>query len=132
MTETIRVRIAPSPTGTIHLGLARTSLFNWVFARKSKGTFVLRIEDTDRERSTAESEAAILEGLAWLGLDWDEGPDVGGPYGPYRQSERLDGHLDRARTLDEFEESCPAGALVMTTYATARLDAVHDHAAGDQ
>jgi nondiscriminating glutamyl-tRNA synthetase len=84
----MRVRFAPSPTGMLHVGNARTALFNWLLARGSGGTFVLRIEDTDTERSTAESAAAILRDIRWLGLDWDEGPDVGGPYGPYHQSER--------------------------------------------
>jgi glutamyl-tRNA synthetase len=84
----VRTRIAPSPTGDPHVGTAYVALFNYCFARKHGGQFVLRIEDTDRERSTAESEAAILRSLRWLGLDWDEGPDVGGPHGPYRQSER--------------------------------------------
>jgi len=86
----MRVRFAPSPTGHLHVGNARTALFNWLLARGAGGTMVLRIEDTDAERSTAESELSILEDLRWLGLDWDEGPDVGGPFGPYRQSERLD------------------------------------------
>jgi nondiscriminating glutamyl-tRNA synthetase len=85
----MRVRFAPSPTGQLHVGNARTALFNWLLARGRGGTFILRIEDTDSERSTRESEAAILHDLRWLGLDWDEGPDVGGPRGPYRQSERL-------------------------------------------
>ena len=85
----MRLRFAPSPTGHLHVGNARTALFNWLLARGSGGTFVLRIEDTDVERSTRESEAAILRDLQWLGLDWDEGPDAGGPCGPYRQSERL-------------------------------------------
>ncbi|MFB3854998.1 MAG: glutamate--tRNA ligase [Vicinamibacterales bacterium] len=85
----MRVRFAPSPTGHLHVGNARTALFNWLMARGAGGTFILRIEDTDQVRSTSESERAILEDLRWLGLDWDEGPDVGGPYGPYRQSERL-------------------------------------------
>ena len=85
----MRVRFAPSPTGQLHVGNARTALFNWLLARGRGGTFILRIEDTDVERSTRESEAAILEDLRWLGLDWDEGPDTGGPRGPYRQSERL-------------------------------------------
>ncbi|MBL8975748.1 MAG: glutamate--tRNA ligase, partial [Myxococcales bacterium] len=84
-----RVRFAPSPTGYLHIGGARTALFNWLWARKTGGTFILRIEDTDQERYTAGSEAAIFEALRWLGLRWDEGPDVGGPVGPYRQSERL-------------------------------------------
>ena len=96
MTDSPRVRIAPSPTGTVHLGLARTALFNWAFARKQGGTFVLRIEDTDRTRSTKDSERQILEGLAWLGVQWDEGPDVGGPFAPYHQSERIEGHIARA------------------------------------
>jgi glutamyl/glutaminyl-tRNA synthetase len=84
----LRVRFAPSPTGHLHVGNARTALFNWLLARGQGGTFILRIEDTDTERSTRESERSILEDLRWLGLDWDEGPDAGGPYGPYRQSER--------------------------------------------
>ena len=90
----MRVRFAPSPTGHLHVGNARTALFNWLMARGAGGTFILRIEDTDIERSTRESEAAILEDLRWLGLQWDEGPDVGGAHGPYRQSERL--HLYRS------------------------------------
>jgi glutamyl-tRNA synthetase/nondiscriminating glutamyl-tRNA synthetase len=85
----MRVRFAPSPTGHLHVGNARTALFNWFLARGSGGTFILRIEDTDVERSTLVSEASIMRDLTWLGLDWDEGPDVGGPRGPYRQSERL-------------------------------------------
>ncbi|MFI5178735.1 MAG: glutamate--tRNA ligase [Vicinamibacterales bacterium] len=85
----MRVRFAPSPTGHLHVGNARTALFNWLLARRRGGVMVLRIEDTDAERSTTESERSILEDLRWLGLDWDEGPDVGGPFGPYRQSERL-------------------------------------------
>src|SRR5262249_61194853 len=85
----MRVRFAPSPTGHLHVGNARTALFNWLLARGSGGTFILRIEDTDVERSTLVSEASIMRDLTWLGLDWDEGPDVGGPRGPYRQSERL-------------------------------------------
>jgi len=85
----VRVRFAPSPTGRLHVGNARTALFNWLLARGSGGTFILRIEDTDVERSTRESEASMLRDLRWLGLDWDEGPDTGGGHGPYRQSERL-------------------------------------------
>lgn len=85
----IRVRFAPSPTGYLHVGGARTAIFNWLFARRAGGKFVLRIEDTDVERSSAESEASLLADLKWLGLDWDEGPDRGGSLGPYRQSERL-------------------------------------------
>jgi nondiscriminating glutamyl-tRNA synthetase len=85
----VRVRFAPSPTGSLHVGNARTALFNWLFARHHGGTFVLRIEDTDVERSEARYETQLLEDLRWLGLDWDEGPDVGGLFGPYRQSGRL-------------------------------------------
>jgi glutamyl-tRNA synthetase len=84
-----RLRFAPSPTGYLHIGGVRTALFNWLWARKTGGTFVLRIEDTDRERSTPENEEIILRDLSWLGLSWDEGPDIGGPSGPYRQMERL-------------------------------------------
>ena len=94
----MRLRFAPSPTGQLHVGNARTALFNWLLARNRGGTLILRIEDTDRERSTHESERGILEDLRWLGLDWDEGPDAGGDVGPYRQSERLDlyrAHADR-------------------------------------
>src|SRR6516162_3408156 len=83
-----RVRFAPSPTGYLHVGGARTALFNWLFARRHGGTFVLRIEDTDAERSSWDMVAGIVEGLRWLGLDWDEGPDIGGPHAPYIQSER--------------------------------------------
>lgn len=85
-----RVRFAPSPTGDLHVGGARTALFNWLFARKTGGTFILRIEDTDGARNTEEASQGILKGLRWLGLDWDEGPGVGGDYGPYFQSQRKD------------------------------------------
>ncbi len=97
----MRVRFAPSPTGHLHVGNVRTALFNWLLARGHEGTFILRIEDTDVERSTADSDAMILEDLRWLGLDWDEGPDVGGPVGPYRSSERLGKYQSRARVLIE-------------------------------
>ena len=93
----MRVRFAPSPTGQLHVGNARTALFNWLLARGHDGTFILRIEDTDAERSTKASEESILEDLRWLGLDWDEGPDVGGAGGPYRQSERLTHNVVRER-----------------------------------
>ena len=85
----VRVRFAPSPTGWLHVGGARTALFNWLYARQHGGAFVVRIEDTDVQRSSGESEQGVLDDLRWLGLDWDEGPDIGGPFGPYRQSERL-------------------------------------------
>jgi glutamyl-tRNA synthetase len=86
----VRVRFAPSPTGDMHIGGARTALFNWLFAHRYGGQFILRIEDTDQKRTREESLGGILDGLHWLGLQWDEGPDIGGPYGPYIQSERLD------------------------------------------
>src|SRR3954467_10866292 len=95
----MRVRFAPSPTGHLHVGNARTALFNWLLARGAGGTFILRIENTDVERSTRVSEAAIHEDLRWLGLTWDEGPDVGGPFGPYRQSERLPLYAEHADRL---------------------------------
>ena len=90
MAEHVRVRYAPAPTGFLHVGGARTALYDWLFARHHGGTFVLRIEDTDRRRSTEESVQALQDALRWLGIDWDEGPSVGGPYGPYRQTERLE------------------------------------------
>jgi nondiscriminating glutamyl-tRNA synthetase len=86
----VRVRFAPSPTGYLHVGGARTALFNYLFARKTNGKFILRIEDTDLERSEKVFEEQLINALRWLGLDWDEGPDIGGPYGPYRQSERTE------------------------------------------
>lgn len=100
-TEIIRVRFAPSPTGYVHVGNARTALFNWLFARHSRGKFVLRIEDTDVERSEQRFEAQLLEDLKWFGLDWDEGPDCGGPLGPYRQSERRDIYTKHSLALIE-------------------------------
>ena len=99
MNEEVRVRFAPSPTGNLHIGGAHTALFNWLWARHTGGKFVLRIEDSDRERSTKEFEESIYLGLRWLGLLWDEGPEVGGPHGPYRQSERLDIYHSYAEKL---------------------------------
>ena len=95
----VRVRFAPSPTGWLHVGGARTAYFNWLFARKHGGTLVLRIEDTDLQRSSEASERGVLDDLNWLDLTWDEGPDVGGLLGPYRQSERRDIYLEHARQL---------------------------------
>jgi nondiscriminating glutamyl-tRNA synthetase len=95
----VRVRFAPSPTGHLHVGGARTALFNWLFARHHGGRFIVRVEDTDQARSTLESEAMVLSDLQWLGLQWDEGPDVGGPDGPYRQSERRDSYRSVADEL---------------------------------
>jgi glutamyl-tRNA synthetase len=97
----VRVRFCPSPTGNPHVGMVRTALFNWAYARHTGGTFVFRIEDTDSSRDTEDSYHQLLDALAWLGLDWDEGPEVGGPYQPYRQSQRLDVYADVARRLVE-------------------------------
>lgn len=99
MTQTVRTRIAPSPTGDPHVGTAYIALFNMCFAKQHGGKFILRIEDTDQVRSTSESEKQILEALRWMGLDWDEGPDVGGPFGPYRQSERKNDYAAYAQRL---------------------------------
>ena len=95
----IKVRYAPSPTGRLHVGGVRTALFNWLFARKNSGTFVLRIEDTDLERSTEESVEQLKRSMRWIGLDWDEGPEAGGPHAPYRQTERFDLYRGAARKL---------------------------------
>ncbi|HLX84661.1 MAG TPA: glutamate--tRNA ligase [Terriglobales bacterium] len=99
MNSSVRVRFAPSPTGQLHVGNARTALFNWLFARRAGGVMVLRIEDTDVERSEARYETQLLDDLKWLGLDWDEGPDLGGPYAPYRQSDRLAIYREHAERL---------------------------------
>ncbi|HET9743493.1 MAG TPA: glutamate--tRNA ligase [Terriglobales bacterium] len=101
---TVRVRFAPSPTGLLHVGNARTALFNWLFARQEKGANILRIEDTDVERSEARHETQLIEDLRWLGMDWDEGPDVGGNLGPYRQSDRMEiYHRYAEQLLDEHK-----------------------------
>src|SRR6266850_2116802 len=118
----MRVRFAPSPTGQLHVGNARTALFNWLLARGQGGTFILRIEDTDAERSTRESEAAILRDLHWLGLDWDEGPESGGSHGPYRQSERL--HLYQSYA----KELLSADAAYYCFCSTAHLEAERQEA----
>jgi len=95
----MRVRFAPSPTGQLHVGNARTALFNWLLARRHDGAFILRIEDTDFERSTKESKRGIVEDLRWMGLDWTEGVEAGGGKGPYRQSERLELYRRHAQDL---------------------------------
>jgi nondiscriminating glutamyl-tRNA synthetase len=97
--DKVRVRFAPSPTGQLHIGNVRTALFNWLFARQKGGTFILRIEDTDLERSEARYETQLMEDMKWLGLDWDEGPDVGGPFPPYRQSDKMDVYHGYAERL---------------------------------
>lgn len=108
MNSPVRVRFCPSPTGTPHVGLVRTALFNWAYARHTGGTFVFRIEDTDAARDSEESYEAILDALRWLGLDWDEGPEIGGPHAPYRQSQRSDLYRDVAARLLEAGEAYPA------------------------
>src|SRR5438874_1330598 len=107
MASDIRVRFAPSPSGYLHVGGARTALFNWLFARHHGGKFILRVEDTDAKRSSIESIQAIISSMTWLGLTWDEGPDVGGPVGPYFQSERGEGYQVAARKLLEEDKAYP-------------------------
>lgn len=112
MESQVRVRFAPSPTGFFHIGSARTALFNWLYARHTGGSFVLRIEDTDRARNTDEALRVLLEGMRWLGLDWDEGPEKAGPYGPYFQSQRdkvYQHYLEKLRAADRVYEK--EGAL---------------------
>ena len=122
----VRVRIAPSPTGFAHLGTASSALYNLIFARAHSGTFVLRVDDTDVERNRPEYEQVIYEGLHWLGLDWDEGPDKGGPVGPYRQSERLDIYKEHAARLI-------AGDKAYRCYCTAEeLDAERKQAQAEK
>ncbi|GAA3048647.1 glutamate--tRNA ligase [Pseudonocardia yunnanensis] len=121
----VRVRFCPSPTGTPHVGLIRTALFNWVHARHHGGTFVFRIEDTDASRDSAESYAALLDALRWLGLDWDEGPEVGGPHAPYRQSERGPIYADALQRLID-------GGEVYESYSRAdEIEARHRAAGRD-
>ncbi len=117
---TVRTRIAPSPTGDPHVGTAYVALFNYAFAKKHGGQFLLRIEDTDRERSSAASESMIFEALRWLGLRWDEGPDLGGPHGPYRQSERSAIYREHAATL------VARGAAYPCFCTRERLDALRE------
>ncbi len=121
----VRVRFAPSPTGFLHVGGARTALYNYLFARASDGAFVLRIEDTDAARSTDESLRAILDSLRWLGLEWDEGPEVGGAHGPYFQSERRERYQRHAATL-------VAGGRAYPCYCTqAELEAAREAKSGE-
>ena len=108
---TVKTRIAPSPTGDPHVGTAYIALFNWCFAQQHGGKFLLRIEDTDQQRSTPKSEQEILEALAWLGLTWDEGVGVGGDHGPYRQSERTDIYRDHIEILLEKGSAFPCFVL---------------------
>ena len=127
---TPRVRFAPSPTGYLHVGGARTALFNWLFARRHGGTFILRIEDTDLQRSSWEMVSGILDGLRWLGIDWDEGPDVGGPHGPYFQSERLARYQEAARDLLARGHAVEADGAIrfkVPEGKTSFSDSVHGH-----
>src|SRR5690606_26184547 len=108
----VRVRFCPSPTGTPHVGLIRTALFNWAYARHTGGKMIFRIEDTDAARDSEESYLQLLDALDWLGLDWDEGPDVGGPHGPYRQSQRQDvyaGVIEKLKASGHLYESFVSG-----------------------
>jgi glutamyl-tRNA synthetase len=125
MSADVRVRFCPSPTGNPHVGLIRTCLFNWAYARHVGGTFVFRIEDTDAQRDSVESYHQLLDALRWLGLDWDEGPIVGGPYGPYRQSERHDIYRDILGRLLE------AGHLYESYSANEEIEARHRAAGRD-
>ena len=109
---TPRLRFAPSPTGYLHVGGARTALFNWLYARRHGGAFILRIEDTDVERSQAEMVTGILDGLRWLGIDWDEGPEIGGPHAPYFQSERLDRYRAAAKQLLDSGQAFEDGGAI--------------------
>lgn len=121
--DAVRVRFCPSPTGTPHVGLIRTALFNWAHARRHGGTFVFRIEDTDAERDSQESYEQLLDALRWLGLTWDEGPEVGGPYEPYRQSERHALHMDVAQRLLD-------GGYAYESFSTPEEVEARHHAAG--
>ena len=129
MTDTaapVRVRFAPSPTGKLHVGGARTAIYNWAFARAMGGTFVLRIEDTDPTRSTEENTGIILRAMEWLGLDWDEGPGVGGPCGPYFQTQRTDTYQ---AALDQLVE---AGAAYPCFCTKEELDAKRARAEAEE
>src|SRR5438445_13062160 len=103
----IRTRFAPSPTGYLHVGGVRTALFNWLLTRQQGGQFVLRIDDTDAERNRPEALQPILDGFRWLGITWDEGPEVGGPYGPYFQSQRNHLYIEAAMKLLEAGQAYP-------------------------
>jgi glutamyl-tRNA synthetase len=123
-----RLRFAPSPTGYLHVGGARTALFNWLYARRHDGVFILRIEDTDVERSSVEMVTGILDGLRWLGIDWDEGPEAGGPHAPYFQSQRLSRYREAARELVErghAYEDHGAIRFKVTPGKTSFTDSVH-------
>ena len=107
MPSQVRVRFAPSPTGRLHIGGARTAIYNWAFARANDGVFILRIDDTDPTRSTEENTQVILRAMRWLGLDWDEGPEVGGDFGPYAQTERMGLYREAVERLAEKGAAYP-------------------------
>ena len=119
---TVRTRFAPSPTGYLHIGGVRTALFCWLFAKGRGGQFILRIDDTDSQRNVDEALAPILHGLRWVGLDWDEGPEVGGPFGPYYQSQRLEKYQAAVKRLLEV------GAAYRDFAMTEELQAERDEA----
>jgi glutamyl-tRNA synthetase len=106
-TKPARVRVAPSPTGHMHLGTARTALYDYLLAKKTGGKFILRIEDTDVKRTVPGAEQEIMDGLRWLGLEYDEGPDIGGPFGPYRQTERSEIYQQHAKILVDNGHAYP-------------------------
>ena len=118
MSSNFRVRFAPSPTGEPHVGNIRTAIFDWLLAKRHGGEFIVRIEDTDRSRAVDGAVEVIIEAMKWLGLDWDEGPDVGGEYAPYKQSERLELYSEHAEQLVE------AGFAYKCYCSPERLDAV--------
>lgn len=124
--EKIRVRFAPSPTGSLHIGGAHTALFNWLWARHCGGSFILRIEDTDLERSTKEYEQSILDGMRWMGLDWDEGPDKEGAYGPYRQSGRMDTYKTYTDRLLESGQAYEKDGAVFFKVPSGKLITFED------
>ncbi|MFM7412001.1 MAG: glutamate--tRNA ligase family protein, partial [Planctomycetota bacterium] len=138
---TVRTRFAPSPTGYLHIGGVRTALFNWLFARQHGGQFILRIDDTDAARNIDSALQPILDGLTWLGIDWDEGPGVGGPHAPYYQSQRAAGHKAAAATLlasghayrdfarpEELDEERKAAQAAGRPYLYSRRFAAFDDA----
>jgi len=131
---TPRLRFAPSPTGYLHVGGARTALFNWLYARRHGGAFILRIEDTDVERSQPEMVTGILDGLRWLGIDWDEGPEIGGPHAPYFQSQRLERYRAAARQLLDSGQAFEDGGAIrfrVPPGKTQFTDSVHGPIAFD-
>jgi len=124
--QPVRVRFAPSPTGRVHLGSGRTALYDYLIAKQTGGQFILRIEDTDQKRYVPGAEEELINGLRWLGIDWDEGPDVGGPYGPYRQSERKEIYQQYARELMDKGFAYPCFCT------TERLQAVREQQLKDK